>query len=97
MSIQERLRDNTRHTISLDAEGARKAAQLLEQKSKVGQEAANVIDGLVAERDQLQGALEEAKAQISYMHEKFQETGSGNGTIARIDRVLASLKGEGKS
>lgn len=48
-----------------------------------------------AERDKLAGVLREAKLQIEYLHEKFQETGTGNTILARIDAVLTS-KGIGR-
>ncbi|MBS0343807.1 MAG: hypothetical protein JSS56_25155 [Proteobacteria bacterium] len=37
----------------------------------------------------LRATLREARVQIKYLHEKFQETGSGNGVLARIDAALA--------
>ena len=40
---------------------------------------------------ELKTVLTEARAQIDYLHNKFQKTGSGNQIIARIDRVLDSL------
>ena len=36
----------------------------------------------------LEEALREAKLQIEYLHGKFQETGSGNSALARIDSAL---------
>ena len=36
----------------------------------------------------LEEALREAKLQIEYLHGKFQETGSGNAVLARIDSAL---------
>jgi hypothetical protein len=38
-------------------------------------------------------ALEGAKLQIIYLHEKFKETGSGNGELAKIDAAIAKAKG----
>ena len=39
----------------------------------------------------MRAALVDARAQIVYLHEKFQETGSGNAVLAQIDRALAQL------
>lgn len=36
-------------------------------------------------------ALDNARAQIEYLHEKFQSTGSGNASIARITEALRLL------
>ena len=47
-------------------------------------------DALEAMRD----ALREAKSQIEYLHDKFAETGSGNGALARIDASLRKLDGK---
>lgn len=33
-------------------------------------------------------ALKEAKLQIEYLHDKFNETGSGNSALAKIDAAL---------
>ena len=45
-------------------------------------------DDIISE---LKTVLTEARAQIDYLHNKFQKTGSGNQIVARIDRVLDSL------
>lgn len=45
-------------------------------------QAANAYPGLVA-------ALQNARLQITYLHEKFKETGSGNQVLAQIDAALA--------
>ena len=37
---------------------------------------------------ELVAVLEEARLQIKYLHEKFQETGSGNSVLSRINAVL---------
>ena len=42
--------------------------------------------------DALAVAAEEAKQQIEYLHGKFQETGTGNAVIARLQSALAALK-----
>lgn len=42
-----------------------------------------------AEIERLEAALREAKAQIEYLQGKFQETGSGNSVLARIDAILS--------
>jgi len=38
--------------------------------------------------EELVQAVEQAKMQIEYLHEKFQETGSGNAVLSKLDRVL---------
>lgn len=38
--------------------------------------------------NQLRTVLINARLQIEYLHEKFQETGRGNAALARIDDVL---------
>ena len=53
-------------------------------------QAAKIVDCQVwkdhAER--LSAVLQDAQAQIVYLHEKFKETGSGNGVLAKITFVL---------
>lgn len=44
--------------------------------------------------DALAEAAEEAKQQIKYLHGKFQETGTGNAVIARLESALAAYRGE---
>ena len=44
--------------------------------------------------DALAEASEEAKQQIKYLHGKFQETGTGNAVIARLESALAAYRGE---
>ena len=44
--------------------------------------------------DALVVAAEEAKQQIEYLHGKFQETGTGNAVIARLESALAAYRGE---
>jgi len=44
--------------------------------------------------DALAVAAEEAKQQIEYLHGKFQETGTGNAVIARLQSALAAYRGE---
>ena len=44
--------------------------------------------------DALAEAAEEAKQQIEYLHGKFQETGTGNAVIARLQSALAAYRGE---
>jgi len=39
-------------------------------------------------------ALKEAGLQIEYLHEKFQETGTGNNVLTRISGVLAKVEGK---
>lgn len=42
--------------------------------------------------DELVMALQDGRTQIEYLHQKFQATGSGNGTLARIDAALAKAQ-----
>ena len=44
--------------------------------------------------DALAEASEEAKQQIEYLHGKFQETGTGNAVIARLESALSAYRGE---
>lgn len=44
---------------------------------------------LIAAAPDLASALREAALQIEYLHEKYGETGSGNGTLARARAALA--------
>ena len=44
--------------------------------------------------DALVEAAEEAKQQIKYLHGKFQETGTGNAVIARLESALAAYRGK---
>lgn len=37
---------------------------------------------------ELYEAAKEAEAQIRYLHEKFQETGSGNAALTKLDAAL---------
>ena len=46
--------------------------------------------------DALAEAAEEAKQQIEYLHGKFQETGTGNAVIARLESALAAYRGDGE-
>ncbi len=43
----------------------------------------------VGQNKRLRELLREAALQITYLHEKFRETGSGNAVIARIESELA--------
>lgn len=45
-------------------------------------------DEMVAENARLRDVLREAKLQIEYLHGKFQETGSGNSTLQKIEFAL---------
>ena len=47
------------------------------------------------QRDELRAALEEARLQIEYLHGKFQSTGSGETTLARLRTVLDRLREQG--
>lgn len=44
------------------------------------------------QRDKLLDALTGAIVQIEYMHRKFQETGSGNGLIAKLEQLVAEVE-----
>lgn len=41
---------------------------------------------------QLVDTLADAKLQIEYLQEKFQETGTGNAVIARLERTLQDIE-----
>lgn len=43
-------------------------------------------------RERMIALLKEARLEITYLHEKFQETGSGNAVLARIDALLKEAK-----
>jgi hypothetical protein len=45
----------------------------------------------VMEIERLRDVLLEAKLQIDYLHKKFQPTGTGEATVARIQAALARL------
>lgn len=45
----------------------------------------------MSDMNEIKEALEEAKQQIEYLHNKFSETGSGNAVIARIESAIATL------
>lgn len=51
-------------------------------------EVSEECDRLTAEAARLRAALQEARIQIAYLHEKFTATGSGNQVLARIDAAL---------
>lgn len=78
--IVERLRKS----VELDLGHIPSLRRYLDADSVLHHEAADEIERLSHTR----AALEEARAQIEYLHEKFQETGSGNGVLARIDAAL---------
>jgi len=40
-----------------------------------------------------EGRCGEARAQIEYLHGKFQATGTGNAVIARLDKALEGKEG----
>lgn len=42
--------------------------------------------------EEAERALEQARLQIEYLHEKFQETGSGNNVLAQITAALARIR-----
>lgn len=39
--------------------------------------------------EELEAALQEARLQIEYLHEKFQPTGTSEAVLARLDAVLS--------
>lgn len=47
-------------------------------------------DNAVAAQATTIAALQSAKLQIIYLHEKFSETGTGNQVLAQIDAALAN-------
>lgn len=55
---------------------------------KVLEEAVDMIEQQAAEIERLRSVLVDASLQIQYLHEKFGETGSGNGVLAQISDVL---------
>jgi hypothetical protein len=58
---------------------------MLAIKSKI-----NEVNGSEAVIDRLKDVLRKAHQQIAYMHDKFQDTGTGNTVLAQIERVLGS-------
>jgi hypothetical protein len=48
-----------------------------------------VRNRLIAAAPDMYEALKEARLQIEYLHEMFQETGTGNAVLARISAVLS--------
>ena len=46
----------------------------------------------VEAKTELLSLLREARAQIEYLHEKFQETGSGNALLSRIAAALKEME-----
>lgn len=65
------------------AENDRSLANLASQARYV--RAVNAHDDLVK-------ALEEARLQIEYLHDKFQQTGTGNLVLARIEATLTKAR-----
>ena len=57
-------------------------------KSIPSDEVFATLDTLTAENARYKALLQEARAQIEYLHGKFSETGSGNAVLARIDTAL---------
>ena len=55
-----------------------------------------VVDNIALETENatLKRGIAEAKLQIVYLHEKFQETGSGNAVLAKIDTLLMAKENE---
>lgn len=57
---------------------------------------ASYVEGLEAERTRMRDALKDAHAQIGYLHDKFEKTGSGNAVIARITAALTGRPNDEK-
>lgn len=53
----------------------------------------NKIEALIAAAPDLYEALQEAKLQIEYLHEKFASTGTGNAVLSKIEAALAKADG----
>lgn len=51
---------------------------------------------LISAAPDMYEALQEARLQIQYLHEKFQETGTGNAALAKIDAALSKAEGGGQ-
>ena len=49
---------------------------------------------LIASSPVMYEALREAVLQIEYLHDKFQETGTGNAVLAKLKAALAKSGGE---
>jgi hypothetical protein len=60
----------------------------------LGQEMAEANARLIAAAPELLSALEEARLQIQYLHEKFSHTGSGNAVLSRIEAAIAKATGK---
>lgn len=50
------------------------------------------IDKLESQRTELLEVAKEAALQIRYLQEKFDETGSGDAVIARLEAVIAKTE-----
>ena len=46
------------------------------------------LKAALAEAERLREALRDASLQIEYLHEKFQETGTGNAVLAKLRTLL---------
>jgi hypothetical protein len=60
----------------------------MEHASKQAQDIV-ALGQLAGRAAELEAALREARLQIEYLHGKYQETGSGNAVLARIDAALS--------
>lgn len=67
----------------LDKDEERVFANCMEE---FAQQEVEARDELIKEMDE---GLKEAYQQISYLHDKFQETGTGNSVLSRIDTLLS--------
>lgn len=45
---------------------------------------------LMNENEELRALLAEARLQIEYLQDRFRQTGSGNGVLAKINAVLGN-------
>jgi hypothetical protein len=50
------------------------------------------LEAVTREREELVSALRDAINQVEYLHRKFQETGSGNGSIAQWGALIAKCE-----
>lgn len=75
----------SRHTIEADAWASDGAIHDL---ATFHRRSAAALRSLLAEREKLRAALDEARLQVEYLHGKFVATGSGNAVLARINAAL---------
>lgn len=66
------------------------AVDLLEKNAAIQ---AKLLADTARQRDALATMLEEARLQIEYMQSKFDQTGTGNAVLARINATLSVVGG----